>query len=141
MLGDSVLFFRKSCMVGSGVYDGYNCTRIGPFGATWRSELDYSTVDHEVTYTISAWAQAASSASSAHEDALAVADPFLTIDPSWKYASYFVAQQESLEQPGTWLEVSRAWTQPVPEPATWITLAGGLLALGLARRSGRGRRR
>jgi hypothetical protein len=63
--------------------------------------------------------------------AQAVADPFLYVDPTWEYARYFVVEQESLLEPGTWVPVTRDWrsTQPVPEPASWLLLATGIAAL------------
>lgn len=41
--------------------------------------------------------------------AQAVADPFLFIDPNWEWASAFVVEQESVKNPGEWVEVTRLW--------------------------------
>jgi hypothetical protein len=54
--------------------------------------------------------------------AQAVADPFVYVDPDWEFAEYFMVQQESLLHPGEWVEVTRIWTEPIPEPETWAML-------------------
>jgi hypothetical protein len=41
--------------------------------------------------------------------AQAVGDPFLEVDPTWEYAQYFVAKQESVVVLGEWKEVTRDW--------------------------------
>ena len=41
--------------------------------------------------------------------AQAVADPFAHIDPDWEYAEHFVVEQESVLNPGSWVEVTRIW--------------------------------
>jgi formylglycine-generating enzyme required for sulfatase activity len=46
----------------------------------------------------------------------AIVDPFLYVDPTWEYAQYFTVQQESLQHPGLWVEVTRGWQ--IPEPTS-----------------------
>lgn len=71
-------------------------------------------------------------------EAQAVADPFLAIDPTWAYAPYFMVQQESVLNPGEWVEVTRVWqTAPVPEAPTWLMLVGGMALLGRSARRAR----
>lgn len=127
LLGDEVLFGRRSCSMPGMV----NCTSIGDESGSWSAGLDYTSIDHQTTYAIAVRADATASLWSVlgggTAGAEAVADPFLRIDPGWQYASYFMVQQESVLHTGEWFEVSRAWTQPVPEPGR-----GALFILGLA---------
>lgn len=126
-LGDQVLYGRKACSVAATFLD---CTSLNDESGSWQAALDYSDHSQETIYAIGvrAFASATLHGLTGSPPALAdaVADPFLRIDPDWQYASYFMVQQESALHPGEWLEVSRVWTQPVPEPAS-----GALLALGV----------
>lgn len=45
--------------------------------------------------------------------AIVVADPLITIDPTWASASLFKVEQEDALHPGTWSEVDRSWMNPV----------------------------
>lgn len=56
----------------------------------------------------------------------AVADPFLVVDPDWEYAPYVVVEQESILHPGEWVEITRAWAEPIPEPRTYALMLVGL---------------
>lgn len=100
-----------------------------------------STVDRTISFAITA--QAGANAMVGVEGntlrldgwAQAVADPYLYIDPTWKYAPYYMAQQESLINPGEWVEVTRIWTQPIPEPETYAMMLFGLgLVITVVRR-------
>jgi hypothetical protein len=65
-------------------------------------------------------------------EATLAADPFLFIDPSYEFASYFgVFQAPGPNDNGQWMEVTRAW---IPEPGTGLLLATGLLGLAAQRR-------
>ena len=43
-------------------------------------------------------------------------DPYLTVDPNWEYAPYFMVQQESVAIPGEWATINRDYLNPVPLP-------------------------
>ncbi|MDP2824673.1 MAG: PEP-CTERM sorting domain-containing protein [Sulfuritalea sp.] len=96
-----------------------------------------STVDRTVTFLIGASANVSAVVRVDLGDpildasAQAVADPFLYIDPTWKYAPYFMVQQESLLHPGEWAEVTRIWTQPIPEPETYAMMLAGLCLVAI----------
>lgn len=65
----------------------------------------------------------------------AVADPFLFVDPDWEYAPYVVVEQESILHPGEWVEVTRAWAEPIPEPEAYAMMLAGLgLVITVVRR-------
>ena len=138
LLGDNVLFGRRSCSRA-----GFEppCTSVGEESGDWHAGLDYSSFEQETVYTLRVGAlvqitPGEQQGTPVH--ALAVADPFLQIDPTWAHAASFMVQQRSELQPGSWIEVSRAWTQPVPEPASAVLMLAGLAALGAAaRRTGR----
>lgn len=137
MQGNAALISRKACASST---TSSGCTSVGEESSTWESVLDRSTVDNEVIYTINAGAGALASTIWASSDgqffeAQAVADPFLYLDPTWEYAPYFMVQQESLLQPGEWVEVTRIWAQPIPEPETYAMMLVGLgLVITVVRR-------
>lgn len=133
--GVGTIYTRMAC---SASHVSSSCTSIGEESDTWRAQLDRSTVDRVVNYTINAgasvWVDARyRDVAGNHESAQAVADPYLYLDPTWEYASYFMVQQESLLHPGEWVEVTRLWQQQVPEPVTGALMLAGLgLVLGVA---------
>jgi hypothetical protein len=106
-----------------------------------QTRLAPSTIDSTVSFVITAQADANAQVGADFQTqrldgwAQAVADPYLYIDPTWEYAPYFMAQQESLINPGEWVEVTRIWTQPVPEPETYAMMLFGLgLVITVVRR-------
>lgn len=130
MQGSTLLFSRKTCASSATIS---NCTSVGEESDKWKYELEPSTVDRIVTYNIIAGAGAWADMRQVNSvEAQAVADPFLYLDPDWEYAPYFMVQQESLLHPGEWVEVTRIWQHPIPEPQTWALLLAGLGMVGLA---------
>lgn len=130
-----LLISRKTC---AGSASG-GCTSIGKDNGSWTAMLERSTTGLVSTYTIYAGARV--SVLDTHlpppggsNQAQSVADPFLYLDPAWEYASYFMVQQESTLHPGEWVEVTRLWQQPVPEPGTFAIMLTGLVVGGLASR-------
>ena len=65
-----------------------------------------------------------------------VVDPYIYIDPTWEYASYFgVYSQPGPNDGDVWQLVNRDWMTPVPIPPTVWLLGRGLLGLvGLRRK-------
>lgn len=141
--GEDTLFGRRAC---SSLSQGITCSAVGELIGTWRAGLNYSDVTREAIYTIDVGARAEANLGGGVADAMyvesqAVADPFLYVDPTWEFASYFMVQQEAVLHPGEWIEVSRAWTMPVPEPGSWaLVLAGLSFIAGVSRLRGRGAR-
>ena len=90
----------------------------------WSTTLTRSESGRDVIFEIEAAAGATAWSYSPEYgpgvgEAQAVADPFLAIDPTWAYAPYFMVQQESVLNPGEWVEVTRLWhcllyTSPSP---------------------------
>jgi hypothetical protein len=72
--------------------------------------------------------------------AQAVADPFLYVDPDWEFARYFMVQQESVANPGEWVEVTREWQGTVvPLPGGfWLAVSAGAALLTVVRRRAAG---
>jgi formylglycine-generating enzyme len=82
-------------------------------------EMRRSSTDQTNTYTIKTVAETTvdvevSSDQGGSITGQAIVDPFLYVDPTWEYAQYFMVQQESLQHPGQWVEVTRGWQIPVP---------------------------
>jgi len=62
-------------------------------------------------------------------------DPYLTIDPNWEYAPYFMVQQESVAIPGEWVAINRDYLTAVPLPPSLWLFGSALLGLvGIGRR-------
>lgn len=96
--GGGTNYSRMAC---SASHVSSSCTSIGEESDTWRVQLERSTVDRVVDYTITAgasvWVDARyGDLAGTHESAQAVADPYLYLDPTWEYSAYFMVQQESL---------------------------------------------
>lgn len=128
---DTVTIFGQGACT---YFPSYACDTNHVSG-TWSGLLTRSTNDQIAVYTIRAQARSmaratASNGGSDSEEAQAVADPFLYVDPMWEYAQYFTVQQESLLHPGAWADVTRQWQNtvvPIP-PAVWL-FGSGLLGL------------
>ena len=59
----------------------------------------------------------------------AIVDPYLVVDPNWEYAPYFLVQQESILDGGSWVGITRDYLAPVPIPGAFWFFSSALLGL------------
>ena len=78
-------------------------------------------VQHEL-YEISVYAYAGAQGQNGETaEAQAIADPLVEVDPEWEYAPYFAVVQESIQRPGQWIEITRAWQNTMVRPTLTLT--------------------
>ena len=112
------------------------------------SQLNFTVEPSDTTQNLLYKVWASSNLFVSNSGGTAVVDPLLEIDPDWIIsnlvgtgfdphgANYFIVQQESVLNPGEWVEVTRDWaTTVVPIPAAFWLFGSGLIGLmGIARR-------
>lgn len=94
-----------------------------------------TTEAREAIYDIQLYVYGSIKSDSFSSSLQGVIDPYLTVDPTWQYASYFTVQQESTLNPGEWVAITRDYLNPVPVPsAAWLFGSGLIGLIGIARR-------
>jgi hypothetical protein len=122
---EGVGWFPNIAATAGGV--GYGTTSAGSsiaYNQTFTGEAPPNTV---ISTALSAGITLFGGPSSRNASGQIVVDPYIYIDPSWEYASYFGVF--SPDKNGVWTQVNRDWMTPVPIPGAIWLLGSGLLGL------------